>query len=95
MNHIQRCLGVLAGLGGVLLALAAAPPAALASPPPPDPGPPGVVPTPAVHTVVTGGMPGWEITLIAVAAGLVAAVVVVLLDRAGAARHGVTARPPD
>ena len=33
-----------------------------------------------------GGMPGWQITLIAVGAALVAAVLAVLLDRAWAAR---------
>ena len=40
-----------------------------------------------VHTVVTGGMPGWQITLIAVGAALLAATVAVLLDRARAARQ--------
>jgi hypothetical protein len=33
---------------------------------------------------VTGGMPGWQITLIALAAALLAAVAAVLLDRAWA-----------
>ena len=41
----------------------------------------------AVHTVVTGGMPGWQITLIAVAAALLAATVAVLADRARAGRR--------
>ncbi|HEU5388473.1 MAG TPA: hypothetical protein VFV73_21460 [Streptosporangiaceae bacterium] len=36
---------------------------------------------PAVHTVVVGGMPGWQIAAIAIAAALVAAVAAVLLDR--------------
>lgn len=44
---------------------------------------PGPVP---VHTVVVGGMPGWQIALIAVGAALVAATVAVLLDRARTAR---------
>ena len=39
-----------------------------------------------VHTAVTGGMPGWQITLIAVAAALLAATVAVLVDRAWASR---------
>ena len=39
---------------------------------------------PAVQTIVTGGMPGWQIILIAVGAALVAAVIAVLLDRAWA-----------
>jgi hypothetical protein len=40
-----------------------------------------------VHTVVTGGMPGWQITLIAVGAALLAATVAVLADRARASRR--------
>jgi hypothetical protein len=44
-----------------------------------------------VHTVVIGGMPGWQITLIALGAALAAAVVAVLFDRARAARRHVTA----
>ena len=39
------------------------------------------------HTVVVGGMPGWQIALIAIGAALVAATVAVLLDRAWAARR--------
>ena len=45
---------------------------------------PGPVP---VHTVVVGGLPGWQIALIAVAATLVAATVAVLVNRARAARR--------
>jgi hypothetical protein len=90
MNRIQRCLAILAALGGALLALAAAAPAALATPAPPDPGAPGIVPPPVVRTVVTGGMPGWQITLIAAGAALLAAVVAVLLDRTRAVRQSVT-----
>jgi hypothetical protein len=87
MNRIQRCLGVLAALsGGALLALAAAAPAALATLPPPVPGG-----TPATHTIVTGGMSGLQITLIAAAAALLAAVLAVLLDRARATRRHMTA----
>jgi hypothetical protein len=82
----------LAGLGGALLASVAAAPAALAAMPPPDPGEPAVAPPPAVHTVVTGGMPGWQIALIAAGAALVAAVVAILLDRARSARRSVAAR---
>jgi len=39
------------------------------------------------HTIVSYGMPGWQITLIALGAALAAAVVAVLLDRARAARR--------
>jgi hypothetical protein len=58
MNRIQRCLGAFTALAGALFALAAAGPAALATPAPPDPGPSCVVPSPVIHTVVAGGMPG-------------------------------------
>jgi hypothetical protein len=41
-----------------------------------------------VQTVIVGGMPGWQIALIAVAAAVVAAAVAVLLDRVRTAhRH--------
>ena len=39
------------------------------------------------HTVVVGGMPGWQIALIAVGAALIAATVAVLADRARTARR--------
>jgi hypothetical protein len=45
---------------------------------------PGPVP---VHTVVVGGVPGWQIALIAAAAALVAATVAVLVNRAWATRR--------
>ena len=44
-------------------------------------------PTSPVHTVVVGGMPGWQIALIAIAAAVVAAAVAVFLDRARATRR--------
>ena len=44
-----------------------------------------------IHTVVAGGMAGWQITLIAAAAALLAAVLAVLLDRAFTARRRMTA----
>ena len=87
----HRCLTALAGLGCALLLGAATAPAALATLPPPDPNPPWVVTLPAVRTVVTGGMPGWQITLIAVGAALAAVVIAVLLDRARTGRR--LARP--
>ena len=46
----------------------------------------------SVRTVVVGGMPGWQIALIAVAAALLAATAAVLADRAWTAhRKTVTA----
>jgi hypothetical protein len=89
IRHIRRVAGVLAGLAGALLAFAAAAPAAFASGQPPLP--PGWNKHPPLpvhfHTVVVGGMPGWQITLIAVGAALLAATVAVLADRARASRR--------
>jgi hypothetical protein len=87
MPHIDRIRpphfrGALAILAGLMLTLASAP-AALASIPAPrgESGSAGVAPATA-HAVTTGGMPGWQITLIAVAAALFAALAAVVLDRA-------------
>ena len=89
MNPIRRVAEVLAGLAVAWLAFSAAPPAAFASVP--RPVPPGWnkhPPLPApFHTLVVGGMPGWQITLIAVGAALLAATVAVLADRARASRR--------
>ena len=104
INYVRRFAAALAGLAGALLALTAAAPVALARPAPPRPpdwnnhphlpyghetytlynGP--------AHTVVIGGMPGWQIALIAAGAAVAAATVAVLLDRARVAhRKTVTA----
>jgi hypothetical protein len=87
MNRIRR---ILAALAGIALALAAAP-AAYAELPPHGGGPAG--PHTTVRVIATGGMPGWQIALIAVGAAAVAAVVAVLAERAWAARrtHPTTA----
>jgi hypothetical protein len=92
MTRIRRCLTALAGLCCALLLGAATAPAALATLPPPDPNPAWVVTPPTVHTIVAGGMPGWQITLIAVGAALAAAVIAVMLDRTRTARRQA-ARP--
>ena len=52
--------------------------------PAPDPGPVTVV-----HTVVVGGMPGWQIALIAVVVALVTAFAAVLAERTRMARRPV------
>jgi hypothetical protein len=84
IHPIRRAAGILAGLAGALLAFSALSPAVFALQVPPAGGLAG---SPPVHTIVTGGMPGWQITLIAIAAGVFAAVVAVALDRAWAARR--------
>jgi hypothetical protein len=86
MNLIRRLGAVLAG---ALLAIAGVAPAALARPfPPRPPGwdkhpPPGV----SIRIVVAGGMPGWQIALIAAGIALLTAVLAVIADRARAARR--------
>jgi hypothetical protein len=53
-----------------------------------------IAPVPATTTVrviTTGGMAAWQITLIALAAALVAATAAVFADRARTARRGATA----
>ena len=104
-KYIRRFAAALAGLAAALLAFAGAAPAALARPAPPRPpdwnnhphlpyghetytlynGP--------AHTVVIGGMPGWQIALIAIGAALAAAAVAVLVNRAQMTRktHATTA----
>jgi hypothetical protein len=48
------------------------------------------LPSAPVHAIVSGGMPGGQITLIAAIAALLAATLAVLADRAWAARRRVT-----
>jgi len=95
MNRIRsicRLAGILAGLGGTLLAVSATSPAALASHTPPFGGlvERGLMP-PQAHVIVTGGMPGWQITLIAAGAAVLTATAAVILDRARAARRQLIA----
>ena len=97
MNRIRRTAAVLAGLAATVAVFAATGPAASAMHVP-APGQLGTHPVnhatviPArIQTVVTGGMPGWQITLIAAAAALLGAALAVLLDRAFAARRRTTA----
>jgi len=97
---IRRLAAVLTGLAGALLAFAGAAPAALARPAPPHP--PGWPPLPPgwnkhpplpprhmhhVYAVVVGGMPGWQIALIAAGAALLAATAAVVVYRAWADRR--------
>jgi hypothetical protein len=86
IRHLRRLAAALAGLATALLATATP---AFAVPPPPEP--PGWnkhPPLPSqVHTVVIGGMPGWQIALIAAGTALLAATVAVLAYRAWTARR--------
>src|SRR5262245_17366110 len=93
IRTIRRLAVLLAGLGGAVLASIVPASAAFAMLPPVpgmDKHPPAA---PAhVQVVQAGGMPGWQITLIAVGAAIVAAAIAVLLDRAWATRRHMTAR---
>ena len=86
MNRISRIRRTLAVIVGALLVSAVAAPAAFAMPEPPPGGSDGSS-APPVQVITVGGMPGWQIALIALGAALLAAVVTVLLDRARAARR--------
>ena len=92
MNHLRRILAAVVALAGAGLALATAP-AAFARPLPPADCCTSDATTGSVTVIAGGGMPGWQITLIAVGAALAGAALAVLLDRALAARktHPATA----
>ena len=91
MKHLRRIFAAVAALAGAVLALTTAP-AAFAKPlPPADCCTSGAA---AGVTLITGGgMPGWQITLIAAGAALAGAALAILLDHARAARktHPTTA----
>jgi hypothetical protein len=87
MNHLRRFLGLLVAGVLALPILAVTAPAALAMHVPPG-GTADVssVPPPA-QVIITGGMSGWQITLITLAAALLAALTAILLDRAWVTHH--------
>lgn len=101
IRAIRRLACILAGLTAGLLALATISPAAFARPGPSSVTPTAPVtqprlppgwnkhpPLPAhVHALATGGMPGWQIALIAAGATILAAAFVTLLARARATRR--------
>jgi hypothetical protein len=102
--HIRRLTAALAGLACAWLGLAVAAPAAFAamSVPPPGSGPPlpsghvvGPVYKIPVRTVVVGGMPGWQIALIAIGAALLAATAAVLAYRAWTIRRQPVSAAPE
>jgi hypothetical protein len=87
--RLRRVAAALAAVTCTLLASAAIMPAAWAAVnyipnDSPDQAPAGGV-------ITAGGMPGWQITLIAVGSALVAAAVAVLLDRTRTARRAAPA----
>ena len=92
-RRLRGVFAALTALGGTLVALAVTGTAAMASQvPPPGMGSSILPPGPSPVTVA-GGMPGWQITLIALGAALVAAVLAVLADRAWSARRRAATAP--
>ena len=89
MNRIRHLAYVLTALAASLLAVGSAPAFATVVPPPSIGGDSSAVPQHLVrtHLAAAGGMPGWQITLIAVGTALLAATRAVLLDRARTARR--------
>jgi len=92
IQHLRRFAAVVAGVVAAVVAFGATP--AFASLPDhggsaarPVPPPPAGSPVVQVHTIVTGGTPGWVIALIAIGAALLAATLAVLVDRARTARR--------
>ena len=91
-HHFRRAAAVLGAFAASVLAVLSGATAALAARVPPPGGPAGPVQLPTqVHTIVTGGMPGWQIALIAIGAALFAAALAVTLDRARTAHQHLTA----
>ena len=86
-TRLRRITAALAVVTAGLLAVAASVPAASAAIIPVPDGPYGPAPAAPVPVITVGGMPGWQITVIALAAALVAAAAAVFLDRARASRR--------
>jgi hypothetical protein len=86
LRPVRRLACALAALASMLLVTATAAPAAFAHPVPPGAGG-GTVSSPTVRTIVVGGMPGWQIAVIALVAAAAAAAIAVVLDRALTARR--------
>jgi hypothetical protein len=99
MNPIRaicRSAAILTGLAATLVSAVAVAPAALATVNPPGPGahPRHPIPFPPhAQAAVTGGTPGWQIALIALAAAVLATSVAVLINRARAVRRHPTTTP--
>ncbi|HEV3287968.1 MAG TPA: hypothetical protein VG123_03150 [Streptosporangiaceae bacterium] len=91
--RLGRPATVLAAVIAGLLASVTAATAAFANPIQVGDGGGPVTPVPAttVRVISTGGMAGWQITLIAAAAALAAATAAVILERARASRRAASA----
>jgi hypothetical protein len=91
IKSLSRLGAVLASLAIIAVSLASSASASTSMFPQPnsDGGTGPVTPAPVteVHTVIVGGMPGWQIALIAVVAALVTAIAAVLVERSRTARR--------
>ena len=87
ITRLRRFAAVLAGLGVMMAAFAAAASASTGMFPDNGGVDGGAGPVPVPQAVVVGGMPGWQIALIAIGAAAAAAVTAVLLDRMRSARR--------
>ena len=92
IRRIRHLVGLLAASAAALLVLAAASPAMAATVSVPHYGPsvPSLQVPAQIHTIVPGGTPGWQITLIAIGAALAGAALAMLLDHAVTSRKGAT-----
>jgi hypothetical protein len=88
MHRTRTAARAACTLAIVASVLAASAVPALARPvPPPNAGYTSTPASPVIYTIVAGGMPGWQIAIIAVGAALTAAIAAVLIDRARTARR--------
>ena len=92
IHYVRRSASIVVAFCSALFGFVIVGPStrAFATIPPPGGGSYAVLPHPyptVVHSVVADGMAGWQITLIALGAALLAATVSVLADRARAAHR--------
>jgi hypothetical protein len=88
MSHLRRSI---IGLVATAMALLVDAPAALAIRVPPPGENSGAPPPVVVHPAAAGGMPGWQIVLIAAGSALLASALTLLAVRM--ARHATQAQP--
>jgi hypothetical protein len=94
IKSLSRLGAVLASLAVIAVSFASSASASTSMVPVPGSGGGGAVgpdgspaPVTVVRSVVVGGMPGWQIALIAVVAALVTAIATVLVERSRTARR--------
>ena len=89
MNRIRHLAYIVGGLAASMLVLGSAPAFATRLPPVGGFGDPPILPqhTAPTYVAASGGMPGWQITLIAAGTAVLAATLAVVLDRLRTARR--------